>query len=575
MTVAISKTSRDALQAKWSAVSIGGYQVSSGDALYNYKKLIGDMAEHFGAKRQTPLVNAGYAMRIAVMLHSIQKFLRFQRAFCRSLQRVQIIILGAGLDVTGFWVLSQLSEDDQVHLVEVDLHSVAQAKRDALLELSWAAPAQLPSDDNKAKDTSVWQGCPLVGKGKCRYSLVQADLGDVSKLQESLSIVQLGRPTLIISELVLAYLPPDRCNDLMKWCSVHLCTHPMSCLLAFEPLGQSQDPIMSVLSGYKQQYVSQFTAKLDRGHADSLKGSSFHPLGTDCASVIARMRDVGWTRTRALLVGDAAVEATREGIDLSCQEVFDEHAALALHLQSYTLVIGFLQDSESLLRRYMCTSAADMYPVSVVVGSGSAKIWITEIEPSDEQELRHHFSFAYQKYFNTYPVIKKMVKTALRKDLGSSISDDDEMSKIHRHYLSIEGHFLVAVQYPPTSYTTGLTRTVLGGIGWRRLLRKERVARGFQTTSFEIHRLVVAPRSRRLGIARCLLQRAEEMMQREASFYQIIASTPSLLEDATSFYRGTDFELIDETEMGNVNLLTFTKTVDLRKWIGTSTKFLE
>ena len=566
MTAAISKTARDALQAKWSAVSVGGYGVAANlDDQDVYQQMMNDMATHANATRQqTPLVNAGYAMRVAVMLKNVQSFLQFHKSFARNLQRVQIVILGAGLDVTGFWALSQLQDEDQVHLIEVDMHSVWQAKREALTALKWVAPSMLQSSP-KEDDSNIWQGMPQVGKGQCRYSLVCADLRDVSKLQEALSFLQLDRPTLVCTELVLAYLGEQSCDKLLQWCCSHICRHPMSCLLAFEPLGsQAQESVMSVVSGYQHHYVSQFTSKLNRGHADGSKGPQFDPLGNDCASVVRRMYRAGWSSSHVQLCGDAAFEAVQFGADLVCREVFDEHAALALHLQSYVMVLGFKLESETLLKRFMCASDYNQRPVAHALKEGSI-IWLSEIERQDEGELRNQFTSAYQRFFEVYPAIKKMVKTALRKDLGLSGADGDDQSNIHLHYRSLDGRFLVAVQYPPTSYTKTFTRTVLGGIGWRRLNQKEQVARGFPTTTFEIHRLIVAPHSRRLGVARTLLGRAEAMIRREVPVYRLIASTPSFQVEATGFYRKSGFILSSETEMGNINLLTFTKIVDLRQ----------
>lgn len=152
-----------------------------------------------------------------------------------------------------------------------------------------------------------------------------------------------------------------------------------------------------------------------------------------------------------------------------------------------------------------------------------------------------------------------MAKTALRKDLALSIADGDDRSRIHHHYRSLEGHFLVAVQYPPTSYVKAFTRTVLGGIGWRKIQEKERQARGFSSATFEIHRLIVAAHSRRLGVARALLARAEELIQLGGASYQLVASTPSFLVDATAFYRNCGFYLLAEKEAGNITLQTYCK----------------
>ena len=89
--LAVSRTAKDALQAKYSAVVLAGYKPapSKPDDDYDattttttttttYRSWLEDMAIAANAtKRQTPLVNAGYALRVACLLDQIDGFLRF------------------------------------------------------------------------------------------------------------------------------------------------------------------------------------------------------------------------------------------------------------------------------------------------------------------------------------------------------------------------------------------------------------------------------------------------------------------------------------------------------------------
>ena len=108
---AVSRTAKDALQAKYSAVAIAGYQpdptVSSKkkDDNDSYRFWLERVAVAANAtRRQTPLVNAGYAMRVTCLLDHIDTFLRFHH---QQHRQVNLVVLGAGLDVTGLWALEQ------------------------------------------------------------------------------------------------------------------------------------------------------------------------------------------------------------------------------------------------------------------------------------------------------------------------------------------------------------------------------------------------------------------------------------------------------------------------------------
>ena len=170
----VCRTAIDALQAKYSAIGLAGYYspvgvvvpgpssclnseeeenedddtcANAAPATGSYPALLESMLTHImsghsssssaaAKRRQTPLVNVGYAVRVACLLETVQRFIHFhqhQQAATRS--SIQIVILGAGLDVTGLWaLLSSSSSSSRIRVVEVDLPEICEAKKQAILQ---------------------------------------------------------------------------------------------------------------------------------------------------------------------------------------------------------------------------------------------------------------------------------------------------------------------------------------------------------------------------------------------------------------------------------------------------------
>ena len=102
VTTQVAKTAQDALNAKQSAVhnnhSIVPNDSSNSSAQSNrdlYKDLL-DKMKIGKIRRQTPLVNAGYATRVLALSSTI---LRFLQHLDDSQKKVNLVIIGAGLDV--------------------------------------------------------------------------------------------------------------------------------------------------------------------------------------------------------------------------------------------------------------------------------------------------------------------------------------------------------------------------------------------------------------------------------------------------------------------------------------------
>ena len=115
----ISKTAIDSLHAKLSAVDAGWLgtndnndQSSSLDGYTQILEQIHDGIEgpHSKRRRQTPLVNAGYAARMAVMTFILEKWIDSVVSRHHNNEGINVVVLGCGLDALGLWSRNVLDE---------------------------------------------------------------------------------------------------------------------------------------------------------------------------------------------------------------------------------------------------------------------------------------------------------------------------------------------------------------------------------------------------------------------------------------------------------------------------------
>lgn len=620
---------------------------------------------------QTPLLNVGYAVRVACILHHVQTFVAFHEDKCDT---IQMVVLGAGFDVTGLWSLSLLHNDKhdnedklsavrRMRVVEVDVPAIADAKKQAIQQMnSWHHPHRPDEEQAEGQHSRccrsriVWEGTHKKENCNGTYILATADLQDALAVDEIFTeLLEPNRPTLVISELVLAYLQPESCDNLLRRCASFL--GDGSCVVLYEPLGPSVDPPTrsdekvdetysspeSVLEAYRRSLDRQFNFKLQRGLActksdpkehDSMSENSmkhFHPLGVSCANVAERLQRMGFPHACATTAGIAA--ASLRQLEWKAKELFDEHAALALHLSSYTVACGFPQHPCStttlttasspsfdglLFRRIMCDwhKACGLFgpPKRIrlrkvdTTEDDKSGIWITSIERDDEQQVRNLFSETYSHLFEKYPAVRKMVKSALRKDLGGgdggatrslTTSTNDNVSTIGVRYGEFGGDFLVVVQNCTGEKCDGATneshavsdskkadeqrlhipcRRVLGGIGIRKCTKEERAARKmpFDATCYEIHRFFVDEKYRTRGVGSALLRAAVDMLSlrqsrrrntprkgNDPSQVQVVATAPTILESANHFYLAKGFDVISDAEVGDLTMRTYVKVLSV------------
>uniref|UniRef100_A0A7S4AJP4 N-acetyltransferase domain-containing protein n=1 Tax=Pseudo-nitzschia australis TaxID=44445 RepID=A0A7S4AJP4_9STRA len=563
----IGKTCFDAIRAKQSAVAAGYDPIGVGRHEQEvYEELLSRAVDSSSssipiedggrwkakARRQTPLVNAGYASRVLSISYAIRSYVSYHKFISAyqhhregeeqnktraKKQRIRIVFLGCGVDVIGLWTRCLLPTDDNsnnvsVTIVEVDTPEVCSIKRKMIADQGMvknivehfrgddgdsdsnagSSPyhtgtivlPQFSSNDradDKPSSSSLEDG-DCDGEAPFDYVLIPGDLNDTSTLETILASNNNNNnykdnpeedliPTLVVSELVLSYVSPSGTDRLLRWCSDRLCRTPDSALVLLEALGSPivaatngvengyNGPayLVSVEEGYRRDYCQKFNDKMERGRSTSSSSSDgfFHPIGSSGDEITRRLVEAGFARTSsttglgvvssfaAAFAANSTTTTTTtthnnnnndDGDDddvassktLECPEVFDEHAALILHLRSYAMACAWIDPSQqhtrqrkhrtdvAFFRRMMCPWKRRQKRRQPGAGLGRCDlafvqsglpiidsrkgIVYTEIEICDEESVQNLFRNTYGKeYTDKYPAIRKMVKGVLNKDL--------------------------------------------------------------------------------------------------------------------------------------------------------------
>jgi len=450
------------------------------------------------------------------------------------------------------------------------------------------------------------------------YVLVPADLKDTSTLEVIVEIEEDDIPTLVISELVLSYLPPPSTDQLLRWCSDRLCRTSDSALISLEALGfdttmsvrGSNGGIISVADGYRREYCRRFDEKMklgkstttletdgindkeenDDGNRLSSSNSLFHPIGSSTEQVSIRLRKAGFSEASSAAnlgvvasVAAAAVSSTSK-TPLICPEIFDEHAAFSLHLLSYVLVCGLIDISQqkmnqsedpidfSLLRSLLCPwerpNALAFVRAGLPIIDLRKGIAYTEIESIDEGQVRDMFKSTYDIYKDDYPAIRKMVKGVLKNDLMKTTTTKHNSSAISDYYRSLGGVFLVAVRYTDSSSlkydnddgnnddTKKIHQNCRKVVGCVGI-RSCEAKDADASRILEIFRLTVDINHRGQGIARNLLQAVEKyaLEQRQSHSLKFVANTLTILNAAAGLYESCGYQAEKEKPLGNKLLM--------------------
>lgn len=548
-TSSVIKTAFDAIVAKRSALSAGYQPVAQN--CRRYEELLCLMCTADETKRHSPLVNAGYAVRLAVVTSTVKAFVQYH-----ANQPIQLVNLGCGFDVLSLWAHS--IDPANITVFECDTSQISHTKKELLLQKKMVV-------DLGCDECLVLQGRIVDPRVDCtseqaNYRLFSCDLRNIETVERCLlTTLDKSKPTLVISEVVLTYLGRQALDKLLQWCAENLCCSPGSCIAAFETLGPKAPAWNSVLEGFKDTYCRYFVDKLSRGLTKFDPEEIFHPPGCDVTSVEMRFRKAGFNTSFAALAGRAMFNQP-----LWCPEVFDEHAALGLHLRSYVLVVGFAPNVEVGLVRGLCPWSSvvkhDFPTTTIPAGISQQTYIIRAIQAKDEENVRNLYSQTHEGLFEEYPSVRKMVKSGLKTDLSCSAHDKDSgYSTIGTRFGMSGGVFLVAVD--------DRDEALLGCIGLRLCQRHERRLSCDHDCTLEIHRLAVSPCSRGKGVGKKLIDMIHSFViqeHKEAGSSWLVATTPEVLIPANNLYVSCGFHLTKKEISGTMTINTYSKTVKMR-----------
>lgn len=621
VSASVAQTARDALNAKSSALSVGYKPVQPLADVYG--KLLGrvntaladndDTDKNKGKKRQpfrrqTPLVNAGYAARMAAVSHAVGRFVQthhgdLHRADCTR-RPINIVLMGCGLEMLGFWASALSQCPALVCLYEIDCDEICQLKRLPLIEtgLITAAERQRPGSVVLSGATNFYALKPKqnqkkksededVPPGGSHYSLMAADLRNVFSVRRAFQEANFDNnyPTIVISELVMAYLGQSYADEFLQYVASQVCICKDSMFFAYEPMGTETSPpeYPSVLSDYVEDYCTKFREKLNRGRHDKVSDQGdadvCDVIGYGGNDVLSRLLRCGFEGPMGSCPALISASLACAG-NMEAKEHFDEHVDLAMHLHCYGTVAAFSYGTKRLVAQRICPwlkfhsaitlncRPSDAFDV-VNLKDGS-RIDISPIKSKDQEQVRNLFQSTYEFLYDEYPAVRKLVKNSLKTDLSGRSSDMANSIKgssaINERYGGAGGGFWVA--------TIGKDeRKVIGCVGIRPYASNSACGaapiqpqsstseqKSNQVRKYEVQRLLVDAHFRGVGVGKALMDFAENFVatkSTEGNECTMVATTFSALKEANAFYKAGNYICVEEKMVGEMLMNTYEKVI--------------
>lgn len=438
------------------------------------------------------------------------------------------------------------------------------------------------------------------------------------------------QPTLVLSELVLAYLGQDGGDAILHSIAsdvilagaaannannnnMFVCLEPIfpisndKVLVNEEREGCRNQMMMSIEETYARDYGQQFLGKLQRGNSrhdssaskkmfndgnddlTSLSSSSwFHPLGSNSKSVHLRLQRCGFPTFGICYapMGRAVANVARYQRSMGninfllAKEPFDEHSSLILNLNCYGVVCAFSSASFDPLRRLVVEDDLEnirneqiqrdicpWFQASRVHVSSSEFSCRPIASASEDGQVRELYARLYSDLFDSYPSIQKMVKSALKSDLGLIESNIMIRSAIRNWYKLKGGDFWIS---------SDIDGRVVGCIGL--CLREEHRRpsdKKYQTVvEYEIHRLSVDEQYRGKGVGSSLLSYVEQWVRNQHTStvskavttvtVTLKAVTPDCLTFANKLYKSIAYVKEGTFHSGNIIMNVYYKAIQLQ-----------
>lgn len=574
----VAQTASDALKAKQSALTAGYQPVQPNADLYA-NLLSRACPKEIKLRRQTPLVNAGYAVRMAAVSGVVRRFMATHHGTERNGPNppINIALIGCGMDVLGFWASALSPTPSKVSIYEIDCIENCSLKREALIAAGMVVSFDT-CDAEKVDDSTVLGG-KIKSTGSeemASYMLLSADLRKVSSVRDAMKANGFNSafPTLVVSELVLAYLGTSSVDSLLQYASRTLCISKESLFFAYEPIGGQETKVgfPRVAHDYVAGYSENFCEKINRGRHDKdddVHRECFDVLGRGCANITHRLAKNGFEGPIGCSVaGHAASELVSEA-SLTAKEYFDEHTDLNLHLHAYGVTCAFSTETGRGFALDVCpwldlpsTSTmnfewSDMKR-SMQLRDGTI-LKISPIDHLDQAGVRSLFRSNYAALAEEYPSVNKLLrhtmKITLSEQMENSANKQGSSAIKERFGASGGGFWVAALKNSP--WEEPLER--VGFIG----IRKSMGGSGEEKKAvYEIQHLIVGEKFRGMGIGRALLGFAERfvLMANPSRESEIVATTLSLLEGANQLYPSCGFVLESSTEAKGLTYNTYRRS---------------
>ena len=595
----IARTALDSLHAKLSAFEAGWLDSSLDD----YKSLLktlraGLVDPSINANprqtRQTPLVNAGYAARLSSMTLVLERWISnaVENSAGTDGHRpaINIVSVGCGLDPLSLWGAAALqmlvSQDEnsrgQFHVAihEFDTPENCRLKHHALSNANLLDEISIDTSQVQGAKHPAFKGRVITENDNVviSYSLAALDLRNLDSFPSALktSNVDSSHPTIVLSELVLAYVGEEGANGVLKSVSTEvLAENKLSMFLCLEPLfptDAASPEVMTVQQGYSSDYSEKFLGKLQKGHLDLEESMSWlHSLGGNLHEVQSRLEECGFppreVHCATLANVSSHVARTRRVASptvLRAREPFDEHAALMMNLNCYCVVCAF---SISAVKDDMDDWKQNVCPWRIK----RPLVEIGQISTlNEDRQVRQLYSHIYVEYYNEYPVIRKMVKSALKMDLNiKAFEEGREQSVIADTFRQKGGSFWVAKD--KDSNVIGCV-----GIGLRKKRKPTAEVLTNWIAEYEVQRLAVSSSCRGNGIGRQLLRAIEDTVTKHEaglkSSYsptactvdlKLWAVTPEPLHAANKLYQACRFVRVESFQSGKIRMNVYCKTITI------------
>ena len=201
----VMRTNDDATSAKLSCVERGYFEDG----------FVGHFVRQRGgrAARRSPLVNRGYYARYAAVRRIVREFFAAcgQQGGAGGVGGCQVINLGAGFDTLYFSLKAAGEWPAGARMCELDFADVAHRKA-SVVRRQAALAALVQAEDGRGDGVAALRAAD--------YTLVGVDLRDAGAVNRAVferAGFEAGAPTLVISECVLIYLPPEKSDALVAW----------------------------------------------------------------------------------------------------------------------------------------------------------------------------------------------------------------------------------------------------------------------------------------------------------------------------------------------------------------------